>query len=112
MHRQQRAYTRRILLVPSRGGPFETPLCIKRLKLCAVPGKTICSTTEGGFERETFRIRFLTSLAFNPYWINAKLEITVFIKQVKPCADSRESSIIQGSAAYLYKRVEFINPVL
>ena len=41
---------------------------------------------------------------------SAKLEITVFIKQVKRCADSRESSITQGSAAYVHKRVEFINP--
>ena len=51
-------------------------------------------------------------LALLPDRKTAKLEITVFIKQVKPCADSRESSIIQGSAAYLHKRVEFINPVL
>jgi hypothetical protein len=42
-----RAYTRDIPWLHRDGGPFETPLYIKRLKPCAVPGKTIRSTTDG-----------------------------------------------------------------
>ena len=44
-----------------------------------------------GFERETFRIRLLTSfrrILTGTFW---KLETTVFIKFVKRCAGSREN---------------------
>lgn len=44
-----------------------------------------------GFERETFRIRLLTSfrrILTGTFW---KLETTVFIKCVKRCAGSREN---------------------
>lgn len=54
----QRAYTRDIPWLHRAGGPFETPLYIKRLKLCAVPGNNTrqCSLSaqEGGIHEPVF----------------------------------------------------------